>query len=194
MNTFHSFVPKKSHKLLQCWVDELKIDVRISNPRKTKLGDFKVINDVMCVSVNNDLNPYSFLITLTHELAHAFVYLEYKSLVAPHANEWKSTFRSMMLNFLNPEIFPSDILSVLSLHMKSPKASTLTDLSLSLVLRKYDSVQRIAICDIEEGSVFSICNERRFKKGERLRKRYKCIDQASGKIYLFHPLAEVLPL
>ena len=74
MSAFYSFVPAKSTKLLQFWVDELNVKVIVSNPRKTKLGDFKVIGNKLIVSVNNNLNKYAFLITLTHELAHAFVF------------------------------------------------------------------------------------------------------------------------
>ena len=131
-------MPEKSHNFLQCWVDELKIDIRISNPRKTKLGDFKVINNVMQISINNDLNPYSFLITLTHELAHAFVYLKYGSLVKPHGVEWKNTFKSLMLNFINQSVFPDELLRLLSRHLINPKASTMSDIKLSFALRKYD--------------------------------------------------------
>ena len=50
MTSFYSFVPKKSNKLLACWVNELNINIKISNPRKTKLGDFKVRGDNMTIS------------------------------------------------------------------------------------------------------------------------------------------------
>ena len=81
MLTFHSFVPDKSIDLLQCWVDELNATVVVSNPRKTKLGDFKVRGNKLIVSVNNNLNKYAFLITFTHELAHAFVFKKNKNLI-----------------------------------------------------------------------------------------------------------------
>ena len=96
-----------------------------------------------------------------------------------------------MLNFLNPKIFPEDILKVLSLHLKNPKASTLTDVNLSAVLKKYDKVQVLTISDIDVESLFSISNGKKFKKGEKLRKRYKCVEVSTNKVYLFHPLAEV---
>ena len=73
MQSFHHLVPYRSIKLLQYWIDELDVKVVISLPRKTKLGDFKVRHNRFVIDVNNNLNPYSFLITLTHELAHAFI-------------------------------------------------------------------------------------------------------------------------
>ena len=44
-------------------------------PRNTKLGDYKYDNkNGNQITINNDLNPYATLITLTHEIAHAFVF------------------------------------------------------------------------------------------------------------------------
>ena len=189
MNTFHSFVPSESRVILQSWIDELGIILIISNPRKTKLGDFRVQKGRLCITVNNNLNPYSFLITLTHELAHAFVYTEHSNKVLPHGEEWKSTFKSMLLNFLY--FFPEDVSKVLSIYLLNPKASTLTDVRLSIVLRQYDKIKGITVTDILEGDRFRASNGKEFKKGRRLRKRFSCTEQDSNRVYLFHPLAEV---
>ena len=192
MSIFYSFVPEKSNKLLQCWVDELKVTVKILTPRKTKLGDFKVRGNQMSITVNNNLNKYSFLITLTHELAHAFVFKKYQNRLKPHAKSWQLTFKSLMLNFLTPDFFPEDILKVLSRHMISPKASTFSDLELVRVLKKYDQFTSVTISDLAVGDSFKIANGKIFVKGEKIRKRYKCIEYKTNKTYLFHPFAEVI--
>ena len=192
MSIFYSFVPEKSNKLLQCWVDELKVTVKILAPRKTKLGDFKVRGNQMSITVNNNLNKYSFLITLTHELAHAFVFKKYQNRLKPHAKSWQLTFKSLMLNFLTPDFFPEDILKVLSRHMISPKASTFADLELVRVLKKYDQLPSVTISDLAVGDSFKIANGKIFVKGEKIRKRYKCIEYKTNKTYLFHPFAEVI--
>ena len=57
MNHFHLFVPSESRVTLQAWIEELGIDLLIANPRKTKLGDFKVQHGKLSISVNNNLNP-----------------------------------------------------------------------------------------------------------------------------------------
>ena len=191
MSSFYSFVPTKSTKLLKCWVDDLNAKVVVSNPRKTKLGDFKVIGNKLIVSVNNNLNKYAFLITLTHELAHAFVFKKHKNSVKPHGDSWKLTFKSMMLNFLTPDYFPEDILKVLSNHIINPKASTFSDVELSKVLRNYDARNTLTISDLSEGIIFKLSNGKVFKKGIKLRKRIKCVEIKTSKVYLFHPLAEV---
>ena len=192
MQSYHYFVPPKSVQLLQCWIDDLNVKVVISSPRKTKLGDFKVKNQKMVISVNNNLNPYSFLITFTHELAHAFVFKKHKNKVLPHGVSWKLTFKSMLLNFLSPEFFPDDVLKVLSKHIINPKASTFSDLELVKVLRKYDNQSLLTISDIEEGGEFSLTNGKIFIKGKQLRKRFRCVQQKTNKVYLFHPFAEVI--
>ena len=172
MLTFHSFVPDKSIDLLQCWVEELNATVVVSTPRKTKLGDFKVRGNKLIVSVNNNLNKYAFLITFTHELAHAFVFKKHKNKGLPHGVSWKWTFKSMLLNFLSPEFFPDDVLKVLSKHIINPNASTFSDLELVKVLRKYDNQSLLTISDIEEGGEFSLTNGKTFVKGKQLRKRF----------------------
>ena len=189
MNTFHSFVPPESRVTLQAWIDELCVDLMIVSPRRTKLGDFSARKGILYISVNNNLNPYSFLITLTHELAHAFVYAKHSNKVLPHGLEWKATFKAMLLNFLN--LFPEDINKVLSLYLLNPKASTLTDVRLSTVLRRYDKEKGTTITDILEGDKFIASNGKEFKKGKKLRKRFSCTQKDTNRVYLFHPLAEV---
>ena len=143
------------------------------------------------ISINDDLNKFAFLITLTHEIAHAFVWEKYKRRVSPHGKQWKATFKEMMLNFLNSDIFPDDILRVLSKHLKKPKASTVNDYNLSKLLRTYDNNKQLILSEIPDGSIFSTLNGRQFVKLNKLRKRYKCKATDSNKIYLFNPLAAV---
>jgi hypothetical protein len=86
------------------------------------------------------------------------------------------------------------VLKALSVYLKQPKASTLTDINLAAVLKKYDRVKVLTISDIDEESIFSLSIGKIFKKGKQLRKRYKCIECTTNKVYLFHPLAEVIPI
>jgi len=98
----------------------------------------------------------------------------------------------MMLPFLNSGSFPEDILKVLSTHIISPKASTFSDLELVKVLKKYDDVISLTVSDLEMGESFSLSNGKLFIKGAKLRKRFRCFEQQTNKVYLFHPFAEVI--
>jgi len=187
-----SHLPPNSFSLVEKWISQLSILVKIKKRRNSKLGDFRVNNKgEYLISINDDLNKFAFLITLTHEIAHAFVWEKYKRKVAPHGMEWKTTFKEMMLNFLNSDIFPDDILRVLSKHLKRPIAATANDYNLSTVLRKYDENKQLILSEIPDGSIFSTLSGRQFIKLNKLRKRYKCKAIDSEKIYLFNPLAVI---
>ena len=192
MEILKKHIPKESLPQIKKWIEELDIAVKVTKSRNTKLGDFRVTRKgEYLISINYDLNEYAFLITLTHEIAHAFVWRKYKSKVYPHGAEWKNTFKKMMLNFLNSNIFPDDILRVLSKHIKNLKASTANDYNLSRTLKNYDKNPKQTIDEIPDGSIFSTINGKQFVKIEKLRKRYKCKEIISEKIYFFNPLAIV---
>ena len=133
MDVLKVFLPATSVKKIHAWIKELDVQLNITNPRSTKLGDFKVVKNTLFISINNDLNPYSFLITLTHELAHAFVYVKYKKEVFPHGIRGQEMFKSMMLNFLSPAFFPDDVLKALSIYLKKPKATICADENLATI-------------------------------------------------------------
>ena len=191
MCEFIRYVPEKSTKILKSWINELEVNIKITNARKTKLGDFRFSNGSSLITINNNLNKYLFLITLTHELAHAFIFREFKNNVQPHGDKWKHKFRSMLLYFLSPDYFPEDILKELSRYMINPKASTYSDYKLTVVLKKYDQACFKYILDVKEGDTFQLFNGRLFVKGKLQRRRFKCIELKTNKIYLFHPYAEV---
>ena len=72
---------------------------KIVAPRRTKLGDFKAKgnkNNKSQITINGDLNPYAFLITTLHELAH-ICYNKYKYKVRPMEKNGKGVFDSLNL-------------------------------------------------------------------------------------------------
>tara|TARA_Y100000766_G_scaffold244694_1_gene224083 strand:+ start:36 stop:626 length:591 start_codon:yes stop_codon:yes gene_type:complete len=185
------FIPKNSIQLIKKWIYKLNIDLKFVNSRKTKLGDFRYDNiNGYQITINNDLNMFSSLITLTHEIAHAFVYKKYQNKVKPHGEQWKDTYKSLMLNFFNLDVFPKDILSSLAKHLINPYSSTSYDINLSLILRKYDANKSLTINDIKFGEKF-IYSSKTFVKLKKLRKRIKCYDEKNKKIYLFNPIAKI---
>ena len=188
-----SFLPKKTCQLINHWIFDLNVDIKLSKPRKTKFGDFKVINNKFYITINDNLNKYSFLITLTHELAHAFVYSKHQNNVKPHGREWKQTFKLMMINFLTPNHLPNDILNSLSKHLINPTYSSFSDVELAKVLRNYNYKKTLVLDEIDERSIFKTLDNvnKLYLKGKKRRKYYECIEQKSCAKYLFHPLTEV---
>ena len=192
---YSKYLNSKAEKQILKWEQDFHVKIEISKPSKTRLGVFiPKQNGENVIRINQDLNRYSFLITIVHELAHASIWKKFERKVNPHGIEWKNEFKSMMLPFLNPDFFPEDILRSLSLHMTHPKASTVRDVELSEILRSYNKSKTITIKDLKDGDYFRVANGKEFKRIERLRKNYKCKELLSGRLYRFSPLAEVIPL
>jgi len=189
------FLNKETELKISNWEKEFNVKVIVTNPSKSRLGVFipKRFSENN-IRINNNLNRYSFLITLIHEMAHASIWIKYGRKVNPHGLEWKMEFKRMILPFLHPNYFPEDILSALAKHMILPKASTVRDVDLSTILRKYDVLPSFTIDRIKDGDYFEIANGSQFQKICKLRKNYKCKEIKSGKLYRFSPLAEVIPL
>lgn len=185
------YIPEKAIPLVEYLIVEHKINLKIVSERQTKHGDFRRLpNGNMQITVNNNLNPYQFLLTLIHEIAHHVTYQKFGR-VQPHGKEWKTVFQHLMLPFLQPEIYPSKILPFLAKYLKNPKASTDTDVQLSLALRDGKSeVGKNFIFEIPNGSVFQY-KHILYKRGNKRRTRYECLNLNNKRVYLFNQNTEV---
>lgn len=185
------YLPEKSVVTVIELFEKHPCHVKIVNNRKTKHGDFRRFpNGLFQITINNDLNPYRFLLTLIHELAHLVTYKKHRR-IKPHGIEWKRNFQHLMLPFVSPEIYPNEILPFLANYLINPKASTDTDVSLSLALKQFDQKNDLSfIFEIPFQTKFRY-NKKVFIRGEKRRTRYECIEVYSNKKYLFHQNAEV---
>jgi len=169
---------------------------KLNRKRLSKLGDYRYDprDQSHTVTVNSDLNPYQFLITYIHEVAHRVVHKP-RSRQLPHGAQWKSKFQELILPMLNPSIFPDDILRVLAKHMKNPKASTAADPKLVKVLAQYDSntTQLPTLESVINGEEFYL-RKRKFRKLEVKRTRALCLDLVNNRRYLISQIAEVSPI
>jgi SprT protein len=189
------YVPEKA--LMPCFelIQTHGVHLKIVNQRKTRHGDYRLLpSGGHQITVNATENKYRFLITLIHEIAHLVAFTEYGRRIKPHGIEWKSVFKHLMLSFLNPEIFPSELLPVLARHFKNPKASSSSDALLDRALAQYDCTDDalLFVADLAEGNHFYFGNSRIFERGSIKRKRIECVEVKTGKIYLFQPNARVL--
>lgn len=188
-----AYISKESLPRVLKLLEHDNLVVKIKNERKTRHGDYiRLPNGNHQITVNSNLNEYRFLITLIHEIAHFEAYKAYGKFIKPHGIEWKRTFQHLMLPFLNPNIFPNEILPLLAKHFKSPKASSDTDVNLALALKQFDEPNdKTYIFDVPLGQPFKLYNGKVFKKGNKRVKRFECVEVKTGKLYLFNPNAEV---
>jgi SprT protein len=174
------------------------VQLTITKERKTVLGDYRhaLSNKTHRISINGNLNKYSFLITLLHELAHLVTFVQFGHKVMAHGKEWKQSYKTLLKDFLTPTIFPEDICLVLSSSLNNLPASSCADENLMRVLRRYDAptLQHALVEEMADGALFAIENGNVFKKGKRLRKRFQCTEVHSGKLYLFSGVYEVKPV
>lgn len=175
-------------------IEETGVHLKVVNERVTRHGDYrKLSNGRHLITINATLNKFRFLITLIHEIAHLIAFEKYGRGIKPHGLEWKHTFQYLMLPYIRPEIFPSQLLPLLAKHFKNPKASSSTDAKLSIALQQFDEqhTDKTYVFQIPFGAVFRLYNGKLFKKGNRRVKRYECVEVKTGKVYLFQPNAEV---
>lgn len=187
------YIPRASVEPVFELVKAHNIHLKIVNERVTRHGDYrKMPNGRHQITVNANLNPYRFLVTLVHEIAHLVTFTNHGRRIKPHGKEWKLTFQQLMLPLLRPEVFPSQLLPFLALHFKNPKASSDTDSKLSLALKQFDPPNdKNYIFEIPFGGTFRLYNGKIFMRGNKRVKRYECKEVSTGRVYLFNPNAEV---
>jgi len=192
-NTLQEYIPQQAISMVLNLLKHDHLTVKIKNERKTRHGDYmRLPNGKHQITVNSNLNHYRFLITLIHEIAHFEAYKAYGRFIKPHGLEWKRTFQHLMLPFLNPEVFPNDLLPLLAKHFKNPKASSDTDVALAYALKQFDdTTNKTYVFELPLGGTFKLYNGKVFKKMHKRVKRYECIEIKTGKLYLFNPNVEV---
>jgi SprT protein len=191
------WIPGQAAVLILGYLNHYQVHLTITRERKSVLGDYRHATRSANhrISVNGNLNPYSFLITLIHELAHLVTFMEFGNRVPSHGKEWKKIYRKILEEFIPLKVFPADVLTALKKNLHDLPASSCADENLMRVLRRYDDDKEglMLVEQIPEGGCFSLEDERIFRKGKKLRKRYQCVEVATGKLYLFSPIYEVKP-
>lgn len=192
--TLEKYLPQAAVAPVFYLIQKHEVHLKIVKERSTRHGDYKrEYNGAHLISINASLNPYKFLITTVHELAHLIAFKRYGRHIKPHGKEWKLTFQELMLPFIRPEVFPNHLLPVIAKHFKNPKASSDTDAVLSIALKQFDELKSFNsfIFELPLGSLFKIPSGKIYKKGVQRIKRFECVEMDSGKTYLFQPNAQV---
>jgi len=195
INHLQNYLPPGTGEAIFSFLHQYKVHLTIAKERKSILGDYRhrTHYENHRISINGNLNTFSFLITLLHELAHLVTFEKYGNRVQAHGKEWKIIFGQFLQQFLIKNIFPSDIEKELIQSLKNPAASSCAEDALLRVLRKYNKTKtnQMMVEEISLNTLFRLKDGRVFRKGEKLRKRFKCIEVATGKIYLFSPVYEI---
>jgi SprT protein len=195
INYLQKYLPDGTGEAVITYLHQYKVHLTIARERASILGDYRhrTSDEHHRISVNGNLNTFSFLITLLHEIAHLLTFEQYGRRVQAHGKEWKLLFGQLLQQFVQNKVFPADIERELLLSLKNPAASSCAEDGLLRVLRKYDKKKDSLhlVEDVPANSLFKIKDGRVFRKGEKLRKRFKCVEIKTGKSYLFSPVYEI---
>ena len=185
------YIPENAIMMVQYLIEQNNFSLKIVNQRETKHGDFRKMPDgTFQITVNNNLNQYQFLLTLVHEIAHHITHQKFGR-VQPHGKEWKKVFQHLMMPFLKPDIFKYEMLPHLANYLKNPKASTDSDAKLSLALREFKpSLGKHFVFNLPFGQAFLFKNTI-YKRGNKRRTRFECLNTDNQKVYLFNQNVEV---
>ena len=197
--TLEKYLPANSMALMMLLLRSEPVQLKIVRPRSTKFGDYRFPkpNDMRHrITINSNLNPFAFLITLIHEMAHLKAFKDHGKIIKAHGSEWQETYYSLTQPFIEANVFPEDLKLHLLDSLQKGSASSCTDVNLYRILKQYDSEAEsiLHLEDIEEGQLFQVQGKKLFRKGPKLRKRFRCLNMNNGREYMVHPLVEVLPV
>src|SRR5690606_25655660 len=188
------YLPTGTYEIVLNFLSEYHVHLTIARERTSILGDYRhrTNGSNHRISVNGNLNPFAFLITLIHELAHLLTYEKYGNKVFSHGKEWKQVYGFLLDQFLKNKTFPADIENEIKKTLHNPAASSCAEEGLTRILRRYDVKKpgRQLIEEMTTDTVFKTSDGRFFKKGDKIRKRYRCQEISTGRIYLFSPVYE----
>ncbi len=192
-----TFLPAGFEEMVVDLLFSTPVKFKIVPPRSTKLGDFRASfnGEKHQITINGDLNKYAFLITTLHEFAHLQTFNAFGSAVKPHGEEWKRTFRKLLIPAIDSGLLPQDIQQALINSLINTKASSCSDIQLARVLKRYDEQNTgfVLLETLPKNTTF-VLQGKKFLKGELRRKRYVCEDMSNSKKYLVHALSEVSPI
>lgn len=196
LQLLNQFLPPHTFRYVISFFETHTIYLTLTHDRRSVLGDYRPPTRQKPqhrISVNASLNPWHFLITLLHELAHLETFVQHGPRHQPHGKEWKDCFRKILAVPLRKGIFPDDLAAALHRYLDNPAASTCTDPTLYKALHKYNPRRRgyHLVDDLPLNSEFETESGQRFIKIEKLRTRSRCRHVATGRMYFFQGIVEV---
>ena len=132
LSSLGAFIPDGCLPEVINYLQHYKVHLTITRERKSILGNYrnKIYSKNHRITVNGNLNKYSFLITLLHELAHLLAHEKYGHRILPHGAQWKSEYGKILIVFLQQKVFPDEIGKILIAGLKNPAASSCADIHL----------------------------------------------------------------
>lgn len=190
IQSLEKYLPQNTLSYLRKWFSDYSIHIKVTKNRNSKLGDYRKLRDNSHeITINSTLAPQLFFFVLTHELAHLIAFEKFGRRIAPHGNEWKLTFREMLLESV--DVYDEDLKAIIIKFSQSPKANFMA----SPDLVKYFHIENqdddeVYIEKLYKGENFIYRSEKYLLEG-LIKKNYLCVNLVTGRKYSFKPLARV---
>ncbi len=196
--TLSKYLPANAVDLVCKIIFDFQISLKITSLRKTKLGDYRspLKGSTHKISINGNLHPDLFLLVFIHEYAHLLIWNEYKNKVNPHGSEWKACYGYLIREFLANNCFKEDVTEELYKFSLKPKASFAGDIKMWKKMKQLYNIgmENYFLDELPFGALFKSSNGRLFRKDSKIRTRIRCRCVKTKRWYLFHPLADIMPL
>lgn len=196
MSVLSQYLPAQAVEYCSELIMLYKLHLHIEVERKDRLGDYSPhLGKGNRISINHNLNPFDFLITFIHELAHHVTFKKYGPHHQSHGMEWKEEFKNCMRPVVMMRVFPPDIEQPLIKHMQTPKYTHSGDVTLMKALMRYNKKQsEMLLDDLPDGTLFKMSSRSKLvlRRIEKLRTYAMCEEVGTGKKYKVHLLAKVV--
>lgn len=190
IQSLEKYLPQNTLSHLKKWFSDYYIHIKVTKNRNSKLGDYRKLRDSSHeITINSTLAPQLFFFVLTHELAHLIAFEKYGRRISPHGNEWKLTFREMLLESL--DVYEDDLKPIIIKFSHSPKANFMASPDLVKYFHIENHEDNLQYIDeLSKGDQFVYRNQTYLLEG-LIKKNYLCMNLATGRKYSFKPLARV---
>src|SRR5689334_10505672 len=86
----NDYLPPGTYEAVLTFLRQYKVHLTVARERKSVLGDYRhrTNQDNHRISVNGNLNSWSFLITLLHELAHLLAFEHFGNNILAHGKKY----------------------------------------------------------------------------------------------------------
>lgn len=196
-NNIYSFFPEKSRKKVKDIVETSNFNLefttfrRKSNNRRFGVFISKIGETVPTVKISKNLGQYTTLLVFIHEYAHYVNWCQNKHKVKPHGKEWKMLFLTYLMDFINDDIFPSEIKNAISEDVKKCLGATIfSNEKVVKAVMLFEDIsgfpkdgQKI-VNDVGINEEFSLSNGIKYKMLKKRRKNALCKNLYNNKLYL----------
>ncbi len=198
MSALRHFLPsQRAFEYILQLIDGQGIDLEIKKERKTIYGNFQVKKAWRTekkITINGNLSPLQFYITLIHEIAHMLAYDKYGMGIKSHGKEWKSIYSQLLQESMKRNIFPPELSKSISQYALNPKASSCTDTELAFALHKYENPDSewkpLGMLNLSEGQKFEDKAGDKYKMIRKLKKNYLVLHLDNQNEYIAPPTLE----